>query len=55
MAKKLDVRRIESALKRAAYVATSGRRDERAGRFTAQQGKPKAGTWSASKVSRKEK
>jgi hypothetical protein len=35
MTKKLDVEKVDSALKRAARVAISGARDERAGRLLA--------------------
>lgn len=35
MAKKLDVEKVDSALKRAARVAITGARDERAGRLLA--------------------
>jgi hypothetical protein len=55
MAKKLDLGKVEAALKRAAQAAISGRREERAGRFIAQRHKPKSGSWSASKAARKEK
>ena len=54
MARKLDISKVESALKRAAQVATSGRRDERAGKFIAQRDKPKSGSW-ANKGPRKVK
>jgi hypothetical protein len=33
MPKKLDIDKVNSALKRAAQAAVSGRRDDRAGRF----------------------
>lgn len=35
MIKKLDIDKVDSALKRAAQTAITGRRDERAGRFIA--------------------
>jgi hypothetical protein len=37
MSKKLDVDKVDAALKRAARTAISGRRDERAGRLLVQE------------------
>jgi hypothetical protein len=54
MAKKIDISKVESALKPAAEVAVRGRRDERAGRFMRQKDKSKSAT-SSDKTLRNQK